>query len=405
MGNRNFIAFLRQIKGQQACQTHFSKLFSVFVLVIVLLSSSQLLYGQASNSDYDKIKVGEANVLFSGLALSPNGQTVAFTEKQSSALKIFDWGEKKIINEFNAGSWSGGSRVSYSKGGKYLLLQQFNYWDLVENKTRKIDFEILDATSGKQVRLFEKVQDVVISQDEKWAVSLSNGEVTFWNLADSSRGRSFNVSGGANAIDLSPDGRIIAVSHMLTKADFAADSRDKKKKKAVKFAIKYKQMVSLYNAMSFDLIKNIWEPYDIIYNIKFSPDGRLVYVFQNPHLKAQTSKKPITYINLFDIDTKEPVQPGFTSQAISQPDLKFSNNGKMFAINSKGNRFQEIHLYDFESGTLLKRFELGYRMFEKSDGEKFINDSRPSFAFLPGDKSILISIGNHMFVWNLEFNQ
>jgi hypothetical protein len=77
----------------------------------------------------------------------------------------------------------------------------------------------------------------------------------------------------------------------------------------------------------------------------------------------------------------------------------------MFAINSKGSRFQEILLYDLEEGSLLKRFELGYRLFEKSDGEKFINDTRPSYVFLPGDDAILVAMGNRLIKWNLELNQ
>jgi len=405
MGNKNSIRLIRPFNDFLSGRSRFFKLFMPFVICLFLNHGSQSVFGQASNSDFEKIKIGEAGFIFSGLDRSPDGNTVAFTEKQSSALKIVDWKNRRIVNEFKAGGWSAGSRISYSNSGKYILLQQLNYVGLVENKIRKIGFEIIDAASGKQIRLFENVQDVVISNDEKYALSLNNGEVIFWNLPDGSRGKSFTVPGAGNAIDITPDNRIIAVSHSITKEYLLGDSRYYKKKKAVKFAVKYKQLISLYDGQRFNRIKTIVEPYDIIYKLKFSPDGRLLFAFQNPHLKAQVSQKALTYINQIDMDTKEPVRLGFTSQAISQPEIKLSNNQKMFALNSRGNRFQEIHLYDFESGTLLKRFELGYRLFEKSDGEKFVNDSRPSFVFLPGDQSILIAIGNRMILWNLEFNQ
>jgi hypothetical protein len=91
--------------------------------------------------------------------------------------------------------------------------------------------------------------------------------------------------------------------------------------------------------------------------------------------------------------------------SIAQPELKMSNNKKLFAINSKGTRFQEIHLYDTETGTLQKRFELGRRLFEKIDGEKLLSDARPSFTFMPGDQSILIAMGNQLVVWNFEFSE
>jgi hypothetical protein len=35
-------------------------------------------------------------------------------------------------------------------------------------------------------------------------------------------------------------------------------------------------------------------------------------------------------------------------------------------------------------------------LVKKNDGAKLQSDSRPSFVFLPGDKSILIAIGNQL---------
>ena len=386
-------------------EVRFVNLFRNLLFVVLIIACSTSLWGQASSSDYEKIKIGDENSLFSGLDLSPDANTIVYTEKHSPGIKIIDWKSRTLTNEFHSGAWSGGSKISYSKGGKYLLRQRMNFVGLIENKVRRIDFEIVEAATGQQIKLFEKFQDVVISGDERSIVSLSEAEIVFWNLPDGTRGKSFKVSRAANAIDLSPDGHILAVSRSVSKEDLAGDSRYEKKKKAIKFAVNDKQMVSLYDAQSFARIKTTGELYDIIYNLKFSPDGSQVFVFQNPTLKAQTSKNAITYINLIDIHSKEPSRFGFTSQAISEPELKFSKDGKLFAINSKANRFQEIHLYDLVNGALLKRFELGYGLFGKSDGEKYVNDSHPSFTFLPGDQSILIAIGNRMILWNLELNQ
>ena len=88
--------------------------------------------------------------------------------------------------------------------------------------------------------------------------------------------------------------------------------------------------------------------------------------------------------------------------SITQPDLKISTDKKLFAINSKGNRFQEMHLYNYETGELEKRFELANRLFEKSDGERIINSSRPAFVFLPDNQSILIAMGNQLIKWNFR---
>jgi DNA-binding beta-propeller fold protein YncE len=375
------------------------------LMVGLLFCSSQVLFGQASNADFERIKVSDGEVLFSGIALSPDGNNLAISAKQSSPVKIMDWESRKVVKEFAAGNWYSGSKISYSQNGKYLLLQELNYVDFSQNKDRQIGFEIIDAASGNQIKIFEKVQDVVISSDEKYAISLSGDEVTFWNLPSATKEKSFIVPNAANTLAISPDGITLAVSHSITKAELKGDSRFHKRKKAAKFAVKYKQFVSFYDARNFAKITSVSEIYDIIYKLKYSHDGNFVFNYQIPHVKAVSGKSQITTINMIDATTKEPLRKGFTSQSIGQPEIKLSNDGTMFAVNSRGNKFQEIHLYDYESGTMLKRFELGYRLFEKSEGEKFVKDSRPSFTFLPGDKSILITFGNRLVQWNLEFDE
>ena len=376
-----------------------------FLLMSALILGSVSLFGQASNADFERIKITDGDVLFSGIALSPDGKSIAISAKQSSPVKIVDWDSRKVAKEFAAGNWYSGSKISYSQNGKYLLLQELNYVDFSLNKDRRIGFEIIDAASGKQIKLFEKVQDVAISSDEKYAISLSGDEVTFWNLPSATRELSFTIPNAASALAISPDGQTIAVSTSITKENLKGDSRFHKRKKAAKFAVKYKQFVSFYNTKNFARTATVSEIYDIVYKLRFSADGNFLYNYQIPHIKAVTGKSAFTTINMIDAATKEPMRKGFTSQSTGQPEIKLSNDGTMFAVNSRGNKFQEIHLYDYESGTMIKRFELGYRLFEKSEGEKFIKDSRPSFTFLPGDTSILITFGNRLVLWNLEFDQ
>lgn len=375
------------------------------LLICTFLGLSMNVQGQASNSDFDPVKIGESGWYFTGVDFLPGGNTLVASTKEAVPLKIADWKTGKITAEHTAGNWPTGSKVSVSATGKYILLQQQGYIIPASNQRRSVSFEIIEAKTGKPIKIFEKVQDVVISADEKMALSLCDGEVATWNLPDASAGRSLKVGEAGNAIELSPDGRNIVVSHSLTKEDFRGDKTYDLPKKAISFAVKYKQRVSFYDAQSLEKIRTIGELYDIIYNLKFSPDGKLLFVMQNPDPKAQTTSKGITYINLINTDALEPVRLGFTSQSIARPELKFSNNGRLFAVNSRGTRFQEIHLYDLEDGSLLRRFELGHRLFEKSDGEKFISDSRPSFVFLPGDSSILIAMGNRLVKWNFEINQ
>ncbi len=372
--------------------------FSLFLFAFVAGPA----FSQTTNSDFERVKLNSTGFEYSGLALSPDGKTVVLCGKKSSPVRLIDWSSRQLTNELTSGSGIYGNKVSYSAGGKYLLLKELNYAEFSQNKDLKIDFEIFDATSGKLIRKFEKVQDVVISNDEQQVVCLNEDEIVFANPESGEKYKSIRVPGAANAVALNQDGKILAVSQMIT-ADDVAD-RFRKNKKGLKAAVKYKQMVSLYDAGTGAKIATIDELYDLVYDLSFAPAGELLFVHQTPEIRTQVANNKLTFINLVDAVSKQPLRKGFTSMSVAQPELKISNNQKLFAINSKGNRFQEIHLYDAETGTLQKRFELGSRLFEKVDGEKTTSDSRPSFTFLPGDQSILIAMGNQLIQWNFEFN-
>jgi WD40 repeat protein len=372
------------------------------ILPTTLILFSLTALGQTSNSDFERIKLGGNDTEFTGIDISPDQKTLAVTAKKSEPVKLIDWSSQKVTQEINAGNWLTGSTVSFSDGGKYLLLQEIGYTDFSQNIDRKINFEVVDVATGNSIMKFENIQDAVVSSDEKQAISLDNDEITFWSLPSGKKEKSFSITGARNAVSLNSDGKILAVSQLVDAADFK--SQFKKDKKGLKNAAKYKQIVSLFNAESGAKMRTIGEFYDIIYNLRFLPESDLLFVYQTPDARIQANNKKLSYINLIDGKKQEPLRKGFTSMSIAQPDLKISGDNKLFAVNSKGTRFQEMHLYDYETGTLQKRFELGHRLFEKVDGEKMINGTRPAFIFLPGNQSILIAMGNQLIKWNIEFN-
>jgi hypothetical protein len=377
------------------------KLLKIFLPGILILLNLTLM-SQTSNSDFERLKLLSDDTELSGIAISPNQNTIAISAKKSAKISMVDWSTRKVTSEINTVNWNSGSIIRFSDGGKYLLLQEIAYTDFSQNKNRSIDFEIIDSNTGNSIKKFTKVQDVVISANEKLAISLTSNEVTFWSLPSGSKEKSFSITGAGNAIALSADSKTVAVSETVNAADFK--NQFKKDKKGLKNAVTYKQLVSLWNADSGKKIKTIGEFYDVIYNLEFLSQSDILFVYQTPDIRIQANNKKLSYVNLIDVVKMEPLRLGFTSMSTAQPELKISNDKMLFAINSKGNRFQEMHLYNFETGTLEKRFELGHRFFEKVDGEKLISDSHPSFIFLPGDHSILVAMGNQLVVWNFEYN-
>ncbi len=383
-------------------QQYKPELISV-LLTIILIFTILLLKAQTSNSDFERIKLGNSETEYSGISVSPDNNTIAISTKNDAPVFIFDWQTKKVIHEFNAGNWNSGSRISYSETGKYLLLQELGNRDFSVNQPREIAFEIIDAVNGNLIRKFENVQDVLISSDEQFAVCLAGEHVQFINLASGSEAKKIAVPGAVNSVALSPDGKLLSVAEKISsdflKNNFSGD------KKGAKLAEKTRQLVSFYDVETGSKLRTVTELYEIIYRLRFTPDGEFIIVSQTPEISTQVANKKISYFNLIDVATAEPSRRGFTSMSINQPALHFSADRKYFAINSKGQKFQEIHLYDSETATLQKRFELGKRIFEKVDGEKIFGDSRPSFAFVPGEKAILIAMGNQFLIWNFEIDE
>ena len=339
----------------------------------------------------------------SGIDLSPDRNFIAIAGQQGKPFYIYDWHANKIVNKFNTGNWFAGSIVDYSTNGKYILLQQLFNIDFAPNKDREVDFEIIEAQSGRLVKSFEKYHSVIISDDESTAIALSGDEVSFWNLETGKKEKSFTVENASNAVAISPDGSSIAVSHHVSEEALMKVARFKKDKKSRKFIAKYRQMITVFNATTFEKKYTVDEFYDIIYRLEYSKEGEILFCLQIPHMAAQSGGKRQSYISTIDGVNGEPSRKGFTSEATYEPDFKLSDDGRLFGIVSNGMRnYVEVFIYDFATGKMLKRFELSCRLFEKSDGEFIRSDIRSSFVFLPDNKSVLLTMGDNFVLWDME---
>jgi WD40 repeat protein len=371
---------------------------SLLFLCIQLLS-------QTTDLEYERIKIGDARHIVSGLTLSPDNSVLAISSIQGFPFYLFDWKAREVIKEFNLGNWYAGSSIDFSANGKYILMNQLFYADFALNKDKEVKFDIIDAKTGKRVKRFDGYHAVAISPDEQFAFALSDESVIFWNLESNSMETAFNVDEATNAIAISPDGKLIAISQKLSEESAENIPQLQRDKKALKSALKYKQQVSVFDASTFKKLYTVSEVYDIIYKLRFSENGDDLFCLNIPHLKLQNNDKRQSYIHVIDVESGTPKRRGFTSQAYYEPDFKLSQDGKWLGVVSNNNRFLELHVYDFEKGTMEHRFQQSYRLFEKNDEEMIAVDSRIFFVFLPDNESILMTMGNHLIQWNFTKNE
>lgn len=374
----------------------------------LLISATTLTWkpsaqSQGTNYDYEKIQIGEVKNMLVWLALHPDNKTMAVSSTQSFPLYMYDLESKQIINQFDVGNWYAGTQTKFSKTGKYLMLKQLFYMDYAPNKDREVNFEVMDVATGKSMLNFGDYHDAKITPDEKYLVTLSGGDkVAVHDIVTRKELRSFVVPGATNSVAVSADGKYIAVSHKTYMPDLKNNPAYKNNKKNQPILEKYKQQISVYDFDSFEKLYTIDAFYDLIYQLDYTDDGDYLFVYSIPHTKLQGPNGRKSYVEVVNAKTGEPLRQSFGSLSNYEPDFKLSHNKKYFGIISLSKMYPELHIYDFSTNALLKRFELSHRLFEKTGEGEFPSDGRSSFIFLPGDEEVLIVYGNRVIKWKLD---
>lgn len=382
------------------------KVFRALFMMISLFSFLQTrLSAQSSDMEFDRVRIADARHIVCGLELSPDQSYLAISSTQSFPFYKWDYNKRSVVDEYDVGNWYAGSAVQHAANGKAILLQQLFYLDYRPNNDREVDFEVVNASDGRVLKSFEKYHAVALTPDSRFAVTLTADEVAFWDLASGSKSRSFKVKDASNGLAVSPDGRFIAVSHLPSESELRKDPyyKSKKNKKALKTALKFKQQVSVYDAESLKLLYTVNNLYDIIFRLVYSADGKTLFCLNMPNTKVKTAVGAYqTYISCIDGTTGEAQRKGFVSQYNYEPDFKLSPDGSLFGVVSRSAKFPELHIYDFATGQLLERFEMSYRLWEKTEGGFMPGDGRMSFAFLPDNQTVVITNGDHLIYWKLK---
>jgi len=375
----------------------------VLFLILTLSLLNKPGHSQGTNYEYEKFQIGDAKNMLCWLALSPDNKTLAVTSTQSFPLYIYNTETHQLENKYDVGNWYAGSRANFSKNGKFIILQQLFYVDFAPNKDREVNFEVLDAATGKSMLNFGDYHDAKITIDEKFLVTLSGGDkVAVHEIESRKELRSFVVPDATNSVAISADDKLIAVSHKTYKSDLVKNPAYMNNKKNRPILEKYKQQVSVFDYITFEKLYTIDTFYDLIYHLEYSDDGEYLFIYSIPHTKLQGPNGKKSYIETVNARTGEPLRNSFPSLSFYEPDFKMSHNKKYFGIISMSTRFPELHIYDFETNAMLKRFELGARIFDNFKKGEFATDGRSSFVFLPGDEEVLITFGNRVIKWKMD---
>ncbi len=377
-----------------------TKLSSFFRAFLLLAVSSVHLSSNAQNPEDFKIITIENNKSYiSSIEISPDKKTLAIATG-GNAIFFWDIETQKITRKLDLAGYKQGPYLAYSADGKYLLLLQQFFTDWSLNKDRPSKAEVMDVATGNILLSKEGVHCASFTPDSKSVLALDGGEVVFWNILSGEKERSFKPDNATNSVAINPAGDMIVVSQKTTEEELKNIPSVRSDKKAIKEALKYRELAVFYDAKTFAKKFVADDIFDIVFSIRFSLDGSLVYLFNAPntHLRAQQGASRNGYIQVVDATNGSATRLMYSTSA-SEPLYKESADRNYFACTSIEQKFRvlnSINLFDRATGSMLKYFVNDFRVFED------IHIGRASFEFLPGDETMMLGYGSRLALWKFQ---
>jgi len=346
----------------------------------------------------------ETRHIHSFIDIHPDGRSVLLSPTQSFPFRMVDLAEETITHTFDAGNWFGGARCSYSTTGRYALLEQLFYQQWRPDKVRAVKYEVVEVSSGRKVFSGNDLYAAELAPDERTLYTLGKDGLHVVDLTNGERDKVRSLPRLGYALAVSTDGTRLAVAHQPTREELAALPTVRNDKKLLKGMEKRARTVTVYDAATLKPLHQLNEPFDEVFRLRYSPDGRDLWVMAKPHAKHGSNLDPRQrYLSVADARSGEMRRTAFPAISEYDPDFRISPDGKLLAIGSTG-KFQEIHLYDRHTGRMVDRFIRTHRFRDATplkDGE-FGAEDRVSFCFLPDGKRIWMTFGTRLIEWTYQ---
>ena len=362
---------------------------SIAVLVTLLF----VLIGmkaQNINENFEKWIVEEKPINITGIDLSPNGKEVALVCGKNTPLKIYDLASQTVVKEIDVKAQYMGYNVHYSKGGKYLLIQE-RVFETSAKKAKKSDYHIVDLASGKMIHKFNKISDAKISPDESKVFVMEKDKLDIRELPSGKVLKQIELERGRNAMAISPDGKDLAVVVKPTKDELKEISVVRNDKKALKAALKFRFAIAIFDAESLERTKMVNDIYDNINQLWFSQDGSKLMCF---NVGANS------YVNVIDAANYQPTREGYVSRTSMQPDFGYGWDNKYFGISTV-EKWPSLNIYDVSRASVIDFYNTEMKIF-KNMKKKVYPGTNTSFVFLPDQRHVLIAYGNTLIKWKIN---
>jgi hypothetical protein len=364
----------------------------------VLCASAQIV----NEDELRKVELPANGGIISCITALPDGHSVLVGYTQGAPLCIVDTTTWSVTRTIPLAGWADGPRLEVSRDGR--IVHAFAMPRMADGRKDDptVEHAVLELATGRTLLTF-KAKDASLSADGTVIAKLDGNEVHVLRVADAGVVRTITVTDATNAVALSPDGSTIAVAHRTTEALLATVPSVRNDKKAIKPALKYRQMVSFFSAQDGVLIGSVPEVYDIIRALAFTRDGSRLLVYSSTDPRAQGAGAGALSFNgaarpgrveQVDAHDRMPLRASFWSR-MNEPFLAISPDGATIALSSTGGKNgRQLTLYDFASADTRYMIDLAQKhKYDVSEGEE--HDGRLAYAWL-SDGRLILALGSNL---------
>lgn len=362
--------------------------------LLALLATAQE-HVQTHQDRTRKVEITGNQAITSCIELMPDGHTLVIGTTQDHPLYVMDTIGWKVVRTMDVDGYYAGPDVQASAKGNLLLLRQKFYLDFRANQDREVRHEVVDFANGRTLVEIDKAHDAAISPDESKLYSLEGEDVTVRSLPDGKVIGRIEVPQSRNSLALSPDGKMLAVAHRPTPEQLESVPSMRGDKKAVKPAMKYRQMITVYDTRTGKAMGTVPEIYDHIYDMRCtnSGDRLLVYAIAHTKLNGAANALPQGVVNQIELPTLKPIRTGFLS-LMKEPQIEPNAQGDRLALASTDGSIngRKLHVYDMATGEFTLDLDMDTR-WRLNMKEKEYHDGNVPYHFLADGRTIAIGSG------------
>lgn len=376
------------------------RMFCVAILSILAVFALAQEHAQAHQDEAERIAITGNQAITSCLELMPDGLTLLVGTTQDHPVYVMDTRDWKVLRTIDVAGYYAGPEVKASAKGTYIMLRQRFYIDWKVNKDRLVKHEVVDFATGRTVLTIAAAHDAQISPDERFIYSLEGEHVTVRTLPDGQEIRRINVPLTRAALAVSPDGNLIAVSHRPTQPQLETVPSMRSDKRGLKPALKYREMVSIYNTSDGKLVGTIPEVYDVIYDMTFTTTGDRLLIYAIPHQKLNPGTTGVMtgafrqgVVGMVEMPAMTPMRTGFLS-LMNEPQVEPNLQGDRIALASLDRTFhgRKLYVYDMATGEFTLDLDMDMRWRDDVQAKEY-HDGGVPYHFLADGRTLVVGSG------------